>query len=144
MPDGRTNAADVGLLILRLGVGTIFLLIHGWPKLAAGPQMWDQVGSATGFVGVTFAPRFFGFAAAISESLGGFLFAAGLLFRPACFLLLCVMIVATALHLGMGDGVAVASNPMKLGFVFLGLMIAGPGRLSLRRYVPYLRDSIIG
>ena len=143
-PQRQVDSLDVGLLIIRLGVGAIFAAVHGWPKISGGPQMWDQVGAAMGFLGIDFAHRFWGFMAAMSEFVGGLLFAIGLFFRPAAFLLLSVMIVATALHIGLGDPVGVVSNPLKLAFVFLGLMIAGPGRYSLWAAIPSLRKSILG
>lgn len=36
---------DFGLLVLRVGVGLVFLLIHGFPKLA-DPASWARTGRA--------------------------------------------------------------------------------------------------
>ena len=33
-----------GLLLLRVGVGASFLLIHGGPKLLGGAPVWERVG----------------------------------------------------------------------------------------------------
>ena len=35
---------DVGLLILRVGLGIAFL-VHGWPKITGGPKFWTGLGS---------------------------------------------------------------------------------------------------
>ena len=86
---------DLGLLIARLGFGTVFFWYHGLPKLLAGPDGWERTGRAAGHLGITWGFEWFGLAAALVESAGGLLFASGLLFRPACVALLCVMTVAT-------------------------------------------------
>ena len=36
---------DLGLLVLRAGVGSVFLLIHGFPKLT-DPDSWSRTGRA--------------------------------------------------------------------------------------------------
>ena len=51
---------DLGLLILRVGIGIMFLF-HGLPKLTGGPAFWGQLGMATNFLGIGFAPAFWGF-----------------------------------------------------------------------------------
>ncbi|WP_347158479.1 DoxX family protein [Pontibacter chitinilyticus] len=92
---------DTGLLILRLGVGVAFIL-HGFPKLAGGPEHWAQIGQAMQVTGVTFAPTFWGFMAGFSEAAGGLMLLLGLLFRPFCLLLLLTMLVAITTHLVAG------------------------------------------
>lgn len=123
----------LGLLIIRLGVGVIFI-IHGWPKLMGGPDMWRGLGSTLGQFGIDFFPVFWGLMAALTEVVGGLLIAVGLWFRPAAFLLLGVMIVATLKLVGdgadFGPGI---SHPLKMAFVFLGLLFTGAGAYSLQR-----------
>ena len=88
---------DIGLLILRIGLGIMFIL-HGYPKVFGGPEMWAEVGRATQSIGINFSPEFFGFMAGITELFGGIFLMFGLFFKPALVMLLLVMSVATASH----------------------------------------------
>jgi len=36
---------DIGLLILRVGIGIMFMC-HGFPKLTTGPEVWTKLGGA--------------------------------------------------------------------------------------------------
>lgn len=119
---------DVGLLILRLGFGLGFFFFHGLPKLTT-PSMWEPVGSAMGNFGIHFGYQWFGLAAALAESIGGLMFAAGLFFRPVSLALSFTMLVAATNHVASGQGEA--SHAIKNLFVFLGMFVAGPGRYSL-------------
>jgi len=121
---------DHGLLILRVGVGVIFMF-HGWPKICGGVEMWTRLGGAVGIFGIGFAPVFWGFMAAASEFGGGLLLALGLLARPAAFFMFCTMVVASAFHISAGDGFAIYCHALKLVFVFAGLLLTGPGKFSL-------------
>jgi putative oxidoreductase len=120
---------DVGLLILRLGLGLGFLFYHGWDKLMGGPERWAQVGGAVTYLGIGFWHPFFGFVAALSESVGGLLIALGLFFRPACALLSGTMLVAVVMHYSTGQGTP--AHAFKNAFVLLGLIFVGPGKYSL-------------
>src|SRR6478735_3204291 len=93
---------DLGLLVIRVGLGAMFIY-HGYPKLMGGPDGWAGLGSSTKYVGIHFAPVFWGFLAALTETLGGFLLLIGLAFRPICLLLVINLIVAAAMHIGQGD-----------------------------------------
>lgn len=121
---------DIGLLILRIGLGCMFLF-HGFPKLFGGPEKWERLGGAMAAFGITFIPAFWGFMAAISESLGGICLILGLFLRPACILLAITMLVATISHLSRGDGLGGASHAIEVGIVFLSLILIGPGKYSL-------------
>ncbi|MDX9710584.1 MAG: DoxX family protein [Trichloromonas sp.] len=123
---------DFGLLVLRLGVGAMFLF-HGWPKLMGGPVKWESLGTAMGYLGVHVIPVLWGMMAALSEFFGGACLILGVVFRPACLLLLGTMAVAATMHLQRGDGLQVASHAIELGFVFFGLLFIGPGRFGFGR-----------
>ncbi len=75
---------DVGLLILRVGIGVMFVF-HGYPKLIAGPEAWAMIGGSMKVLGIGFAQTAWGFMAALSECAGGILLAVGFFTRPACF-----------------------------------------------------------
>jgi len=121
---------DRGLLILRIGIGTRFRC-HGLPKLLGGPEVWTKLGGALSAVGVTFAPTFMGFLAAISEAGGGLLLALGLLTRPACFFLFSTMVVATTMHVTSGHPFVKYSHALEAAILFFSLLFIGPGKLSL-------------
>lgn len=121
---------DVGLLVLRLGIGSSFIC-HGVPKLMGGPELWTGLGGALSALGINFAPTFMGLMAALSESVGGLCLALGLFTRPACFFLLNVMIVALAMHVSQGDPFVKYSHALEAGILFASLLLIGPGRFSL-------------
>jgi len=121
---------EEGLLLLRLGLGAMFLM-HGWPKLIGGPDQWAKLGRAVGYLGIDFFPAGWGFMAALSEFGGGICLILGLYFRPACLLLTATLAVATSMHLGKGEGLLRASHAIELGLVFLSLVLIGPGRYSV-------------
>jgi putative oxidoreductase len=125
---------EEGLLLLRVGIGLAFIF-HGLPKIMGGPERWEQLGGAMGNVGLDFAPVFWGFMAAISETVGGLLLMLGFLFRPANLFMLITMIMAVIMHLNQGDPYTVYSNALKSGVVFLSFLFIGPGRYSLDAYL---------
>ncbi|NRB21724.1 DoxX family protein [Candidatus Dependentiae bacterium] len=126
------NAKDVGLLILRIGIGLIFVK-HGYPKIMGGPQMWQGLGGAMANLGITFAPTFWGFMAACSEFFGGLCLIFGFLTRPAAFLLGCVMFTAVVMHASKGDPWSTMAHPLSLLVVFIALFVAGAGNYSVDR-----------
>jgi len=121
---------EEGLLILRLGIGAMFLF-HGLPKLIAGPDKWLQVGHAMRYLGVDLMPVAWGFLASLAEAGGGLCLMLGLFFRPACLLMAWTMGVAATMHISKGDGLQTASHAIEAGILFFSLMLIGPGRYSL-------------
>ena len=120
---------DQGLLILRVGIGLMFMW-HGFPKVAAGSEVWTNLGGALSTMGINFAPTFMGFMAAISELLGGLLLLLGLFTRPACLFLLITMVVAALMHINGGDPFTAYSHALEAAILFLSLLFIGPGKLS--------------
>ena len=120
---------DVGLLILRAGFGASFFWYHGLPKLLGGPQVWERIGEAVSNAGITFGYPAWGLAAALAEGAGGLLFAAGIAFRPACAAMLGVMTMATIEQ--FGREMPQPEHALKNAFVFAGMFVVGPGRLTL-------------
>ena len=126
----KKDMLQLGLLLLRVGLG-ISIFLHGFPKITAGPEMWTMIGSSMGIFGITFAPTFWGFLAALTESVGGLLFALGFFFRPAAIMLTGLMIVALSTHLSAGDDFMVYGHALDLLIVFGSSILIGPGRYSL-------------
>jgi putative oxidoreductase len=126
----RYPAHDLGLLIVRVGIGIMFML-HGYPKLVGGPAMWAEVGGVMAKVGLSFAPAFWGLLAALAEFGGGALLALGLLWRLAVPALLFTMLMATVMHLSAGDGFDGYAHALESALLFAGLLLVGPGRHSL-------------
>ena len=125
------DAQDRGLLLLRLGVGMMFAVVHGGPKLFGGPEVWGKIGMAMGHLGMNFMPVVWGFLAAASECLGGVCLMLGLFVRPAAVFLAATMGVAATMHLTQGDGLKVASHAIESGIVFISLVFIGSGRYGL-------------
>jgi putative oxidoreductase len=123
---------DVGLLILRIGIGLMFVG-HGLPKLLGGPARWRAIGEAMSAFGIEAWPELWGVLAAVAEGLGGLCFAAGILFRPACIALLATMIVAAGMHLDRGDSFTTTSHAIEAGILFFACLWLGPGQLRLGR-----------
>jgi putative oxidoreductase len=133
---------DAGLLLLRLGVGLSFVN-YGAPKILGGPPAWEDLGQAMRYLGIAVAPAAWGFLAAASEFFGGMALVAGGLLRPAAFLLVCTMSVATVQHFGRGDGYAGgAFHSIEMGVVCLSLFLMGPGRYSLDAALARRRGTI--
>jgi putative oxidoreductase len=144
MPDEKSSppgsrAVDLGLLILRVGIGAVFI-VHGVPKLLDGPPKWTELGQAMGVFGIAFAPVFWGFLCAVAEAVGGALLVLGLLVRPTAIVMFINMVVATALLVSMHQGWVGIAHPLSVGIVFLALAFTGGGRLALGTLVAPLAN----
>jgi len=125
------RSIHIGLLILRIGLGVLFL-IHGVPKLLGGIEKWTGLGKVMSNFGINFTPAFWGFMAAFSESFGAIALITGLFFRPAAFMMATTMFVAASMHYVNGDAyVPSISYPIELLVVFIALSVAGPGNFTI-------------
>ncbi len=134
----RRKEDDVGLLVLRVGIGVLFVLF-GVRKLQGGIDVWRGLGTAMAVFGITFAPAFWGFMAMVAELFGGALLALGLLVRPAAGLLFFTMVTATAQLVAGGRPFQHYAHPLGLTFVFAAFLLMGGGRLGLGALIPGLR-----
>ena len=125
-----SKCRNYGLLVLRIGIGYLILMNHGWDKLMSGPEGWAGLGAfGMQHLGITFLPAFWGFMAAFSESIGAIMIGLGLCTRLGAGLIMITMLVGVNMHITTGDG-----NP-ELALVYAiasaAIMMAGPGDLSL-------------
>ena len=127
MLQSSDRCRNLGLLILRLGIGLSMLLFHGYGKLIGGPERWEGLGGQMANLGINFLPVFWGFMAMFAEFFGSILLILGLFFRPAAFLLAGTMFVAAIRHLSLpadaqGAGFAGASHALELLAVYMALV----------------------
>jgi len=111
-------------------MGIVFFF-HGLPKLTGGVEAWRELGSAMTFMGVNFAPVFWGFMATFAETIGAILLILGLFHRFVAFMLAFTMAVAMLMHFDAADTYFVYSHTLKALIVFIALLISGPGIYSL-------------
>ena len=123
---------DIGLLFLRLGIGTM-MIFHGWPKLAGGILQWEKLGKAMGVLGVNFFPVFWGFSSAMVETLGGVLLIIGFCFRPVSILMTLNFIVATIFLYKTSHQFIEWSRPAEMLILFFSLIFIGAGKYSVDR-----------
>lgn len=131
-PSDDSKIQDIGLLILRLGIGFMFIFYHGLPKINGGPEMWKAIGKSMEIFGITSVPGMWGLASGIVEFLGGILIVLGFLFRPATFLLTINMFVAS-LSIISGDK-GFFTYPVEIGILMLSLIFIGPGAFSIDQW----------
>ncbi|MCA5003905.1 DoxX family protein [Sphingobacterium bovistauri] len=122
---------DIGLLIIRIAIGTSMLAFHGIPKILRGVESWEKIGSAMHNIGITFMTPAWGFIAILTETIGSILIIIGLFTRPTAIVLAITMLIAFISHLSKGDSFAGSSHPLELMFIFIALAIARAGKFSI-------------
>jgi putative oxidoreductase len=129
----RLSSRDYAVFYLRVAVGLIVLVLHGWARiprlyrhLVLG-QPWTFV-SLVGRIGFP-APSFFAVASGLAESLGAALIILGLFTRPAAAVLAFNM--ATALFFELKKGEGGAELPAIYLLAVVGVLIGGSGPFSL-------------
>jgi len=136
LPSARSNrnAVDVALLVIRLIAGGI-MTVHGMQKmlpLFGGPKL-------DGFVQMV-GPV--GYLVAIGELFGGLGILLGVLSRFSAAANIVIMIGAV-LQLAKNGFFAPKGFEYNLSLIglFLAILIAGPGRYTLARPLPFLGPS---
>ena len=117
------RTVDLGLLLLRVWVGAVLALEHGWGKVSDLGTFTSNIAARVPFAGVL-AP-----AAALSEFAGGLLLVVGLATRPAAAFILATMSVAV-FRFHAADPFGKKELALAYGVAALALLVAGPGRLS--------------
>ena len=125
------RAADLGPLLLRIGVGSV-LAWHGWQKVDGGVDAFAQ--STLAPLDVP-APELVAWLMTIAEGIGGLMLIAGLLTRLTTLPLIAILVGAIAL-VKVDVGFIVAGAPgAELDTALLAgllcLLFIGPGRISL-------------
>lgn len=120
---------DIGLLLLRLGVGSFMLFGHGWGKLASFSEKADTWADPIG-LGPTLSLTL----AIFAEFFCSLAIILGLATRAAAVPLLITMLVA-ALVVHADDPWSKKEFALLYGWAFVTMIVAGAGRLSV--------DSII-
>lgn len=118
-----SNRPELGLFILRLGVGAIFLM-HGWMKLFGGQESF--VREMLAMVGWSM-PDAIWWVVTLVELLGGLMLVLGVFARYAALALAIEMVVAVLLfHLRQGFFiVAIPNVPLAYGFEYHLALVAG-------------------
>jgi len=128
----KSIAKDLGILIIRVGIGLSFAFNHGYSKITGGPETWERLGANMVYAGLDFAHVFWGFMAAFAEFGGGLLLAFGLLTRPAALLIAVTMLIAILMHQAHGESFV---YPLEMLSVAAGLALTGGGRYSLDAHI---------
>jgi putative oxidoreductase len=126
--------ADLGILILRLGLGIMFTA-HGLQKtfgMFGGPGIKGFSGMLSG---LGFAPAiFWAYLAACTELAGGLLLIAGLQVRLVSSLLL-ILIVVAAVKVHISKGFFLSNGGFEYTFVIaavcLALILLGAGKFAI-------------
>lgn len=119
------NLPNIGMLVLRIGLGLTMALAHGMGKIPPSEQLVAGV-TAMGFP----LPVLFAWAAALSELIGGLFIAAGFATRISSLSLVVTMAVAFFI-VHAPD----AFQTKELAFLYLvgfaAIFLIGPGKYSV-------------
>ena len=131
------NSVDLGLLLLRVGIGLNMAIFSGWGKLTGGKEMLRMVGGSMPSFGIESMPLIWGCLAAFAEFFCSLLLILGLSFRLAALMLAFTMLVAVSVHLKMPEGQPFAgwhgaSHALGYLAVYIALFVSGPGKHVLR------------
>jgi putative oxidoreductase len=121
---------ETGLLLMRVGLGVLFIIITG-PVLLGGPSRWGNFGGAIRSLGLHTNYQFWGFLGALMGCAGGALMIFGLFFRPGVLLCLVITLVHLLGVLGGIGSYRANLAAIELFVVLIGLLFVGPGKYSV-------------
>lgn len=116
--------SDLALLLLRIGVGVIFIY-HGWGKLTG----IEGVQGFFGNIGIPL-PAVMAWVVALIEFFGGIMVLFGA-YAKIPYLLLAIIMVVALLTVKIGQGFEAARIDMMLLLTNLALFFLGSGRYSI-------------
>lgn len=124
-----SDERNIGYLLLRVFVG-IALMTHGIPKIAGGPERWESLGGVMGSIGIPGPAVFWGFMAAVAESVAALFLVVGAFTTISSFLIVVTMAVAAFVAHARDP---FATRELALFFLFSSLlfMLKGAGRYSM-------------
>lgn len=127
-------AANVGLLVGRLGFGLMLAFMHGMGKVPPAEGFVGGVASL-GFP----APLLFAWAAGLAEFIGSLLVAIGLATRPAALTVAFTMAVAALMMHGADP---LEKKELALVYLFFGLIytFTGAGKFSVDHLISKKRS----
>ncbi|MGY2061544.1 DoxX family protein [Nocardia gipuzkoensis] len=137
-----TRALDLGLLILRVGIGLLFA-VHGTQKLFGWFGGYGLSATAQAFDAMGYNPgKFFTALAGLSEIAGGLLLALGLLTPLGAAIALGTMInaIAAVWSKGFTGG---WEFPLLYTLPVLALAFTGAGRYALDHQRPWQRQGLV-
>lgn len=120
----RAEIACAGKLLIRIGVGLVFVMA-GWVKLNA-------LGMVNPYFENMFGLPYLGTLVAVIEFVGGLLMIVGYQTLVAGVLLSIIMAVAT-IKVHLAGGFAEYQLTLLLGLTALGIGLIGPGRYSVEK-----------
>ncbi len=130
-PMSGTGDGNIGLAMMRVAIGA-FMMTHGVPKLLGGPDTWKGVGSVFTGIGVPGPAAFWGFMAAIAESVFALSLALGALTRLSAGMIAFTMAVAVFVA-HRADPFARKELALLYLIVSLFFVLKGGGRYSADR-----------
>lgn len=116
--------SDLALLLLRLGVGIIFI-VSGWGKLTG----IEGVQGFFGNIGIPF-PALMAWVVAIVEFFGGIMVLLGA-YAKIPYILLAIIMVVAIFTVKIGDGFGASRLELMLLLASLALFFLGSGRYSV-------------
>lgn len=124
----RTYINDLGLLVLRVGVGLLMMSLHGWGKVFQFSDRAENFADPIG-LGPTLSLALVGFA----ELFCALLVALGLFTRLAAIPVFFTMLTA-ALVFHANDPWSQKELAYAYMFVYFSIILFGPGRFSVDRF----------
>ncbi|MEP6822653.1 MAG: DoxX family protein [Chthoniobacterales bacterium] len=121
---------ETGLLIMRLGLGVLFIILTG-PVLLHGPRAWASLGAGIRYLGLHNHYQIWGFLGALMGCAGGALMIFGLFFRPGVLLVLAITLVHLLGVLGSVGTLRTNLAAVELAVMLTGLLFVVPGKYSV-------------
>lgn len=131
------KSIDLGLLVMRIGVGGSVLAFRALASLFGGPELWAMNGSFILDTSLQVSPEVVGGVLAGLECLGAFFLLTGAAFRVGTVMLILTTLPGIVHQVGSMTGstyTGLGSSFVSLILlsVYIGLMITGPGSMAMR------------
>lgn len=133
------KSIDLGLLVMRIGVGGSVLAFRALGSLFGGPELWAMNGSFILDTSLQVSPEIAGGVLAGLECLGAFLLLTGAAFRFGTAMLILTTLPGIVHQVGTISGASytgLGSSFVSLILlsVYIGFLITGPGTMAMRLF----------